>query len=349
MKKVIIALVVFAGLAIGGVFFLNYLLSEKQNIVIGEQPVVIGFSLGTTREERWFKDRDLFIKKAQELGAVVNVTLSDYDVTKQISQIENLISQGVSVIVIVPADSEKLVDVIAKAKKAGIKVIAYDRLINNSDIDLYISFDNVKVGELEAQSILSVVDKGDFAYIGGAPTDNNSSLLKEGSMNILGPKIKNGDIRLVVDTLTPDWKPTEAYKTIKDYLNSGKDLDAVVAANDGTASGVIQALKEKSRSGSVPVSGQDAELSALQRIVAGTQTSTVYKPIGSLASAAAEIAVAMAKGQTIEVNTSINNGKSIIPSYLLAPILVTKGNIMDTVIKDGFQTYKDVYQSTGGK
>jgi len=346
MKKFIIALVVFAGLAIGGVFFLNYLLSEKQSLVVGEKPIVIGFSLGTTREERWVKDRDAFVKKAQELGAVVNVTLSDYDVAKQISQIENLISQGVSVIVIVPSDSEKLVDVIAKAKKAGIKVIAYDRLIKNSDIDLYISFDNVKVGELEAQSILSVISKGDFAYIGGAPTDNNSFLLKEGAMNILEPKIKSGDIKLVVDTFTADWKPAEAYKAIKDYLNSGKDLDAVVAANDGTASGIIQALKEKSKSGSIPVSGQDAELSALQRIVAGTQTSTVYKPIGSLASAAAEIAVAMAKGQAIEVSTSIDNGKNMVPSYLLSPTLVTKSNIMDTVIKDGFQTYKDVYQST---
>jgi D-xylose transport system substrate-binding protein len=346
MKKFIIALVVISLLAIGGVFFLNYLLSEKQNLVTGEKPVVIGFALGTTSEERWFKDRDAFVKKAQELGAVVNVTLSDYDVAKQISQIENLISQGVSVIVIVPADSDKLVAVIDKAQKAGIKVIAYDRLINNSNIDLYISFDNVKVGELEAQSILSVVDKGDFAYIGGSPSDNNSSLLKEGSMNILGPKIKSGDIKLVVDTLTPDWKPAEAYKTIKDYLASGKSLNAVVAANDGTASGVIQALKEKSLSGSVPVSGQDAELSAVQRIVAGTQTSTVYKPINSLASAAAEIAVAMSKGQAIEVNTSINNGKMLVPSYLLSPILVTKGNIMDTIIKDGFQTYKDVYQTT---
>jgi D-xylose transport system substrate-binding protein len=346
MKKIIIALIIFAALSLGGIFYLNHLLSEKENLLVGEKPVVIGFSLGTTREERWFKDRDLFVKRAQELGAVVNVTLSDYDVDKQISQIENLISQGVSVIVIVPADSTKLAPVIEKANKAGVKIIAYDRLIRNSDIDLYISFDNVRVGELEAESIVSLVNKGNFAYIGGASSDNNSILLKEGTMNILNPKISSGDINLVVDSFTPDWKPTEAYKNIKDYLDSGKTLDAVIAANDGTASGVIQALKDKGLSGKIPVSGQDAELSAVQRIVAGTQTSTVYKPISSLASAAAEVAVSIAKGQPVEVNTSIDNGKIMVPSYLLTPIRVDKTNIMDTVIKDGFHTYKDVYEST---
>ena len=346
MKKIYIVLAIFGALVIGGLFFLNYLLSEKQNSLGGGTPVVIGFSLGTTREERWFKDRDLFVKKAQELGAVVNVALSDYDVSKQISQIENMISQGVSVIVIVPADSEKLSSVIEQAKKAGIKVIAYDRLIRDSDIDLYISFDNVKVGELEAESVLTVTDKGNFAYIGGSPSDNNSVLLKEGSMNALNAEIVSGEISLVVDQFTEDWKPAEAYKTIKDYLDSGKTLDAVIAANDGTASGVIQALKEKGLMGKIPVSGQDAELSAVQRVAAGTQTSTVYKPISSLAYKAAEIAVEMAEGKAIEANNSIYNGKDSVPSYFLAPTLITKDNIMDTVVKDGFHTYKEIYEST---
>lgn len=345
MRKIVIALIVFAVLAIGGVFYLNRLLSEKQNLLVGEKPVVIGLSLGTVREERWFKDRDFFIKRAQELGAVVSVALSDYDADKQNSQIENFISQGVSVIVIIPADSEKLVDVVKKANDAGVKVIAYDRLVKNSNIDLYVSFDSVKVGELEASSVTSLVDKGNFAYIGGSITDNNAILLKEGSMQVLQPKIDNGDIKLVIDTFTPDWKPAEAYKTIKNYLDSGGTLDAVIAASDAPASGVVQALKEKGLAGKIPVSGQDAELSAVQRLVAGTQTSTVYKPIDSLAYIAAEIAVALAKGKPVEVNSSIDNGKIMVPAYLLSPILVTKDNIMDTVIKSGYQTYKDVYES----
>ena len=345
MKKIIIALILFAALSLGGIFYLNHLLSEKENLLVGEKPVVIGLSLGTIREERWFKDRDFFIKRAQELGAVVNVALSDYDADKQNSQIENFISQGVSVIVIIPADSEKLIDVVATANKAGVKVIAYDRLIRNCDIDLYVSFDSVKVGELEASSITSLVNKGNYAYIGGSIRDNNSILLKQGSMSVLNPKIDNGDIKLVIDTFTPDWKPSEAYKTIKNYLDSGKTLDAVIAASDAPASGVVQALKEKGLAGKVPVSGQDAELSAVQRLVAGTQASTVYKPIESLATIAADIAFSLAKGKPVEVNSSIDNGKIMVPAYLLSPILVTKDNIMDTVIKSGYQTYKDVYES----
>lgn len=345
MKKLIIILFLFSAIAASGVFWLNQLLSEKQNIISGEKPLVIGFSLGTTREERWFKDRDLFIKRAQELGAVVSVTLSDYDVDKQIDQIENLISQGVSVIVIVPADSEKLTAVIKKASDAGVRIIAYDRLIKDSDIDLYISFDNVKVGELEAESVMSIIDHGNFAYIGGSLTDNNSGLLKEGAMNILQPKIDDGTINLVIDRFIPDWRPVDAYRVIKDYLDSGNTLDAIVVANDGMASGVIQALSEHGLAGQVPVSGQDAELSALQRVAAGTQSSTIYKPISSSAYLAAEMAVLMAKNEPIEVNTTIDNGRKMVLTYLLSPIIVTKDNIMETVVKDGFQTYSNIYES----
>jgi len=346
MRKLIIIVVVLSGIVLGSIYFLNRLLVEKQIFLAGKKPIIIGFSMGTTREERWFKDRDLFIKKAQELGAIVNVTLSDYDVERQILQIENLISQGASVIVVIPSDSEKISPVIEKANQAGVKVIAYDRLIKNCDVDLYISFDNVKVGELEAQSILAAVETGNFAYIGGSPTDNNASLLKEGTMNILNSKIQSGAINLVIDKFMADWKPEEAYKTIKEYLASGKSLDAVIAANDGTASGVIQALKEKGLDGKIPVSGQDAELSAVRRVIAGTQTSTVYKPIEDLAFKAAEIAVAMANGQTPETERTLYNGKIDVPSYFLEPIIVNKENIMETVIKDGFHTYAEVYNPT---
>jgi len=345
MKKAIIILVILSGLVIGGIYFLNHLLVAKENSLAGKKPILIGFSMGTTREERWFKDRDLFVARAQELGATVSVTLSDYDVEKQILQIENLISQGVSVIVVIPADSEKIGPAIEKANQAGVKVIAYDRLIRNSDINLYISFDNVKVGELQGESILAVKDKGNFAYIGGSPTDNNASLLKRGTMNVLSPKTTSGEINLVIDRFMTDWKPEEAYKTIKDYLATGASLDAVIAANDGTASGVIQALKEKGLAGKVPVSGQDAELSATQRIIAGTQTSTVYKPIGSLAYKAAEISVAMALGRMPKTTQVIDNGKISVPSYFLEPVIVNKENMMTTVVGSGFHTYEEVYKS----
>jgi D-xylose transport system substrate-binding protein len=162
-------------------------------------------------------------------------------------------------------------------------------------------------------------------------------------MEILNPLIKNGSIKLVIDTFTPDWKPDEAYKTIKDYLEGGGKLDAVVAANDGTAFGSIRALKEYHLDGKVPVSGQDAELSACQRIIQGTQTMTVYKPIQTLAEKAADIAVTMARGAMPEKNSVVDNGKIDVPSYFLNPIPVTKENMETTIIKDNFHTKKDIY------
>lgn len=344
MKKLII-LVLLLVLVSASLYFLNQKIVKTELTLEEKKPLIIGFSMGTTREERWFIDRDFFVQKAQELGAMVIVSLSDYDTEKQISQIENLISQGATVIVIIPADSEKLVPIIEKANQAGVQIIAYDRLIKNSDISLYISFDNVKVGELQAESILKVVNKGNFAYIGGAPTDNNAFLLKEGTMNILDESLKNGDIELVLNSLTTDWRPQEAYETINNYLELGGELDAVIAANDGTASGVIQALTERGLAGKIPVSGQDAELSATQRIIAGTQTSTVYKSISALAYKAAELAVAMAKDQDLVMPDVIDNGKIQVPTYLLEPVVVDQSNMMTTIIKDGFHSYNDVYES----
>jgi D-xylose transport system substrate-binding protein len=237
--------------------------------------------------------------------------------------------------------------IVEMAHKAGIKVVAYDRLIKNSDLDYYISFDNVKVGELQAQAVLDKVSQGKIAYIGGSADDNNATLLREGSMRVLGPKIKSGDISVVVDSFTPDWKPEEAYKTMKAYLGVNKTIDGVVAANDGTAFGVIQALTEYGLAGKVPVSGQDAEMGACQRVVAGTQTVTVYKPIKLLAFKAAEVAVAVARGEKVQMNTTINNGKVDVPAYFLTPIAVTQANMMQTVIKDGYQSQDDVYHKRG--
>ncbi|MFA5155531.1 MAG: substrate-binding domain-containing protein [Patescibacteria group bacterium] len=343
MKKIIIVLGLLA-VAVILTWWLNVKLTPTPPSTQEKNPLVIGFSLGTIREERWFTDRDFFKQRAEELGAAVSVTMSDYDVALQISQIQNMISQGIKVIVVIPSDSEKIAPIIEEAHRAGVRVIAYDRLIKDADIDLYLSFDNIRVGELEAQSIVSVKDRGNFAYIGGSPTDNNAFLLREGTMSVLEPLITNGQISLVVNQLTEGWKPDEAYKTIKNYLATGQPLDAVVAANDGTAFGVIQALKERGLAGKVPVSGQDAELSACQRIVDGTQTATVYKPIKQLAYRAAEIAVAMAEGHEPDVNNTTDNGKVQVLSYFLDPILVTKENMMTTVVADGFHAADEIYR-----
>jgi D-xylose transport system substrate-binding protein len=345
--KNIAALVLIGAIIILGLAFLAYRFillpkssSQQANY---ENSIRIGFSLGDLREERWQRDRDLFVAAAEKSGAYVQVTSANSDAALQNTQVENLIAQGVNVLVIAPYDGEKIASTIALAHKANIKVIAYDRLIKNSDVDFYVSFDNVKVGNMEASGVTAVKNSGNFAYIGGAPTDNNASLLKQGSMEVLTPLIKSGAVKLVVDQFTADWKPEVAYNTVKSYLATGGKLDAVVAANDGTAFGAIRALNEFNLAGKVPVSGQDAELAACQRVVLGTQTLTVYKPIPALAQKAAELAITLAKGAVPVANNKTNNGKIDVPSFFLDPIKVTKENMDATVIKDGFHTKDEIY------
>lgn len=346
-KKIfLVFVIIIVGVIIKIFIFSNNASVDTSSVdKIKDENIQIGFSLGTTQEERWPKDASYFIERAKELGAVVNVKYSGENPKLQISQAENLIIGGAKVLVVVPNDSVAASQIVDMAHKAGIKVIAYDRMINNSDVDLYVSFDNREVGRLQAKGVLSVA-KGDVVYVGGSPTDNNAVLLKEGSMEVLDPLIKNGSVKLMSSSFTPGWEPEEAYKTIKTYLTSGKKLDAVIAANDGTAGGVIKALKEFNLASKVPVSGQDADLLACHRIIIGTQTMTVYKPLKKEAYAAAEAAVAFVKGNTLNTTEIINNGKYNVPAFLLTPISVTKENIDSTVISDGFYTHDQVYKDS---
>jgi D-xylose transport system substrate-binding protein len=303
-------------------------------------------SLGTLRSERWVQDRDLFVARAEELGAKVIVLAADEDPEKQVMQAENLILQGVDVLVVVAEDGERASVIVDKAHEADIQVIAYDRLIQNPDLDYYVSFDNVKVGEHQAREIVNVVPKGKFAYVGGSPSDNNAYLVKEGSMSILQPLIDKGDITLVFDKFHDDWKQEVAYANMKEFLAGGNTVDAVVAANDSTAAGVILALEEVGLAGKVPVSGQDAALGAVQNIVAGKQTVSIYKPLKDLAHKAAEMAVDVIKGESVLTNYQIDNNDAKTPSYLLDVVPVTIENVDETVIKDGFHTREEVYGET---
>jgi len=308
--------------------------------------IKIGFSLDTLQEERWQKDRDLFKAAAEALGAEVQVQAANSDDAKQISQAESLISQGVDILVVVPHNAEATAAIVEKAHAAGIKVLAYDRLIKNSDLDLYVSFDNERVGEMQAEAIVKLAPKGKYVYIGGSETDNNAHLFKKGAFNVLQPLIDKGDIEVVYDQFTKDWNPANALSNMENALTANNNkIDAVVAANDGTAGGVIQALASQGMAGKIPVSGQDAELAAAQRIVEGTQTMTVYKPIKALAEKAAELAVKMAKNEDVGADKTVNNGKIDVPSILLDPIAVDSSNIDATVIADGFHSKDDVYKN----
>ena len=296
----------------------------------------IGFSIDDLRIERWSRDRDYFVAAARSMGATVNVQSADGNEQRQISQIENLISRGVDVIVIVPFNGKVLGNIVAEAKQAGIKVISYDRLILDADIDAYISFDNVRVGEMQAQGVVDAVPKGNYYLLGGAPTDNNAKLLRQGQMKVLQPLIDRGDIKVVGSQWVPEWSATEALSIVENALTANKNnIQGIVASNDAVAGGAIQALAAQGLSGKVGVSGQDADLSAIKRIVTGPQSSDVYKPLKLIASSAAKMAVQLARGQKPSFNSTISNGKKDVPTELLTPIVITKANV-NLLVKDNF-------------
>ncbi|MRH41473.1 substrate-binding domain-containing protein [Aquibacillus halophilus] len=310
-----------------------------------DDTIKIGFAMGTLLEERWLKDRDLFKKAAEQLGAEVEVMSADGDDALQIWQAETLISNGIDLLVVTPHNAESTAAIVEKAHSAGIKVLSYDRLINNAEVDMYVSYDNEKVGELQAMAITSLVPKGKYVYIGGAETDNNAHLVKKGVFKVLQPLIDKEDITVVFDQWTKDWLPSNAKANIEIALDANDNqIDAVIAANDATAGAVIEVLEERGLTGKVAVTGQDADLAAAQRIVAGLQTMTVYKPINELAEKAAELAVKLAKGEDVDNNLKVNNGKVEVPSVLLTPVAVDKTNIDETIIADGFHTKEEVYQ-----
>lgn len=346
MKKFLLLFALFCAV------FINACVQSPQNQSVGSNAkpksgkVRIGFLLDSLQQERWQKDRDIFIAKAEELGAEVLLQTADGDDDTQIKQAESLLLQGVDVIVLVPHNADVAGVIVDKAKKENIPVISYDRLVRNSEPDLYISFDNEKVGELQAQYLVEKAPKGNYVLIGGAPTDNNALLLRKGQMKVLQPFIDRGDIKIVADQWAKEWFADEALKHTENALTqNNNNVTAIVTSNDGTAGGAIQPLLRTGLAGKVLVSGQDAELAAVQRVLQGTQTMTVYKPVKQLATRAAEVAIAMAKGEKIPTNRFVNNGKIDVPSILIEPIPVDKNNIDETVIKDGFHTKERVYNN----
>ncbi|WP_400163538.1 D-xylose ABC transporter substrate-binding protein [Brevibacillus sp. TJ4] len=311
-----------------------------------EKVIKIGLSIDDLRLERWQHDRDIFIAKAKELGAEVEVQSANGDDATQLSQVENMLSNGVDVMVIIPHNSEAMAAAVDAAQRENVPVLAYDRLITNSDVSAYVTFDNVRVGEMQAESLTKLVPTGNYFLLGGSPTDNNAKLFREGQMNIIQPLVDKGDIKIVGDQWAKDWQADAALQIIENALTSTHNqIDAIVASNDNTAGGAIQALAAQGLVGKVAISGQDADLAAVQRIVEGKQSMTVYKPIKEIASKSAEVAVKLAKNEPIDATTTMNNGKVDVPTILLDPIQVDKDNVMDTIIKDGFHKFEDVYKN----
>lgn len=308
---------------------------------------LIGLSMDTLKEERWILDRDLFSARAAELGADVLVESANSNDTRQLRDVESLITRKVDALVIIPHNGAAMARAVEMAHAEGIPVLSYDRLITGAEVDLYITFDNLKIGELQARYLAERVPaqgKMRIVRIYGAKTDNNALLYKQGQDNILQPLIDAGRVEVVHEDWAVDWKPENAKKiTNAAITKAGRTIDAVLASNDGTAGGAVQALIEEGLAGKVLVTGQDADLAACQRIAHGSQTMTIYKPIAKLARGAAELAVKLAAGRPIIAREAVANSKTEVPAVLLDIVTVTKDNLRDTVVKDGFRKESDIF------
>ncbi|MDQ5846068.1 MAG: substrate-binding domain-containing protein [Acidobacteriota bacterium] len=309
------------------------------------EPVKIGFSMDTLKEERWQRDKDLVEKRAKELGMEVNIQVANGDDNLQIKQAENLLTQGVDVLIVAPHNGDVAASIVEAGHRQGVPVISYDRLIKNSDVDLYISHQVVRMGEMQAQYLLDHVNKkpANFVIVGGSPTDNNALLLHQGQMNVLKPAVDRGDVKIVVDQYAKEWQANEALKIVENALTLvNNQVDAVVASNDGTARGAVQALEGQSLAGKVLVSGQDADLASLKLIVEGKQTMTIYKAIQPLAYGAVDAAIKLARGESVGTTETIDNGFKKVPAILLEPVAVDRNNLVSTIVKDGYHSLEQI-------
>lgn len=305
---------------------------------------LIGLSLGTLQEERWRRDRDQFVARAEELGAEVLVQSGNNDGLRQMQDVESLISRGVDVLVIVAFNPAAMAKAVDTAHASGVPVICYDRIISNADVDLYVSFDNIRVGRLQAEYVIRRLGgKGRLVRVYGPKTDATGLLFKQGQDEALAPYLKSGAMEVIHEDYAAGWSPENAKKIVSAAVTSkGRDFDAVIATNDGTAGGAIQALREEGLAGKVLVTGQDADLAACRRIMAGEQSMSVYKPLKRLASLAAESACALARRQVLIAAQSTNNGKRDVPSLLEDVVVVDRENLLETVVKDGFHAAEEL-------
>jgi D-xylose transport system substrate-binding protein len=292
------------------------------------------------------KDRPLFeAAVAKNCGAQIIYSNANQDAPTQQNQADAALTNGANVMVLDPVDGAAAATIATKAKAAKVPVVSYDRLILNAPVDYYISFDNAGVGKLQGQALVTALNgktNAQVVMINGDPTDNNATLFKQGAHSVLDSAVK-----VVKEYDTPEWSPDNAQKEMTQALTAlSNKVDGVYAANDGTAGGAIAAMRAAGVNPLPPITGQDAELAAIQRIVAGTQTMTVYKAIVPEASKAAELACDLATGTSVPSSMTggktVNNKNIDVPSILLAPVAVSKANLVSTVIADKFWTKADI-------
>ncbi len=315
----------------------------------------IGVTVGHLAGERWMREIEMFKQYAAEHGFEILVQSAEGNVDTQIKQSENLINQNIDVLILQPVDSAAVQPIIEMAHEEGVPVIGYDILSINCDLDYYITFDSEKVGYVQAKFVTDNTPKGNYIWLKGSPFDSNAQLYARGQEKVLRPYIERGDINIVLEQWCSGWDPNEALRHCENGLSiANNNVQAVIASNDGTAGGAVQALEAQGLAGLVSISGQDADLPACQRIVEGIQTVTVYKPIARLNQACSELAVALALGKDpfTAVNPELgswqqlDNNFKMVDSFMVDVIPITKENMYEVIVKrDKFQKLEDVYRN----
>ena len=333
--------------------------------------VKIGLSFSDFATERWPVENAQMTQLLQKDGYEVISQEADHDVKLQSDQIDNMVAEGVKGLIVIAEDGDAAVTPVEAAVAAGVKVISYDRLIKTDKISAYLSFDNVAVGKAEADGVVKALGLEDangnpqtsttwtsanpakVVLSGGSPTDNNAVLVRQGQMEVLQPFITSGVIKVVADQWVDNWDPAKAESMMENILTAQQNkIDAVVASNDGTADGEIQALQAQGLAGKVPISGQDATAAGCNQIVLGNQTVTVFKDTRLLAPQAVKMIEALVNGQPITglqqfTLAQLTNDKTKtgnVQANFLPVVEVTQANVYNVVVKSGFQTYDDVYR-----
>jgi D-xylose transport system substrate-binding protein len=325
--------------------------------------VTVGLSFSDFATERWKNEKDLMSKLLTDKGYNVVWQEANHDVKLQNDQIDNMVTQGAKALIVIAEDGDAAATAVDKAAAAGVKVIAYDRLIKSPNIAAYISFNNTDVGRNEAQGVVKALgmDSGKWTkdnpakvmLMGGSPTDNNAILVRAGQEEVIKPYVDAGTMKVVADQWVDNWDAKNALSIMENVLTAQNNkIDAVIASNDGTALGALQALKAQGLAGKVPISGQDATADGCNSIVKGEQTVTVFKDIRLLSPLAVDLADKFLKGQTDPnlkqyTMAELTNDKTKtgnVMAYFLPVVQVTKDNVYDVVVKSGFQSYDDVYR-----
>jgi D-xylose transport system substrate-binding protein len=328
------------------------------------EKVKVGLSFSDFATERWKNEADLMTKLLNDKGYDVIVQEANHDVKLQNDQIDNMVSQGIKGLIVIAEDGDAAVTAVDKAADAGVIVIAYDRLIKTPKIAAYLSFNNVDVGRAEAEGVMTALgipgsttwtkdNPAKIVMSGGSPTDNNAILVRQGQMEVIQPYLDEGIIEIVADQWVDNWDPATAEKMMENILTAQQNkIDGVIASNDGTALGELQAMKAQGLAGVVPISGQDATADGCNSIVKGEQTVSVYKDIRLLSPMAVDMLDNLLNGKAVEglkdytmaelTNDDTKTGN--VQALFLPVVQVTKDNVYDLIVVSGFQSYDDVYR-----